>query len=116
MRSCSALRRFTCSSNAASFFGASLKGRAKEPQYEDHKALDQTYAMDVPTAVSGGLPPWEKKDVPLRDAMNLTFVPISSAERQAEGCYESAHGTYNDPCFAKGWGATIRDYIAARLE
>src|SRR6185437_12319265 len=36
------------SSNAASFFASSLKGRAKEESYPDHKALDSFYDMDVP--------------------------------------------------------------------
>ncbi len=53
------------SSNAADFFAAGLKGRYKEAQYEDHKALDAMYSMDVPEA--GGL---AKKDVALRTAMN----------------------------------------------
>src|SRR5262249_54037253 len=43
------------SSNAASFFASSLKGRAKEESYSDHKALEGVYAMDVP-AVGGARP------------------------------------------------------------
>src|SRR4051794_2055582 len=35
------------SSNAADFFAAGLKGRYKEAQYEDHKALDASYRMTV---------------------------------------------------------------------
>jgi benzoyl-CoA 2,3-dioxygenase component B len=53
------------SSNAASFFATGVKGRAKEDQYEDHRALADTYAMDVPR--DGRL---VKEDVPLRNAMN----------------------------------------------
>src|SRR5208283_64119 len=53
------------SSNAASFFASGLKGRAKEEQFEDHRALTGTYGMDVPK--EGRL---EKEDVPLRNAMN----------------------------------------------
>ncbi len=53
------------SSNAATYFATGLKGRAKEEQYEDHKALDGTYAMDV--VKDGKL---AREDVPLRNAMN----------------------------------------------
>src|SRR6516162_8572436 len=34
------------SSNAASFFASGLKGRAKEDQFEDHRALAGSYSMD----------------------------------------------------------------------
>ncbi len=54
------------STNAASFFAAGLKGRANEEKYQDHKALEGSYAMDVPD-LSGKL---ERQDVPLRNAMN----------------------------------------------
>jgi benzoyl-CoA 2,3-dioxygenase component B len=53
------------SSNAADFFAAGLKGRYKEGQYEEHKALDAQYKMAV--LESGKL---IEKDVPLRSAMN----------------------------------------------
>ena len=53
------------SSNAASYFATGLKGRAKEDNYEEHKALDGSYAMDVPK--DGKL---TREDVPLRNAMN----------------------------------------------
>src|SRR5205814_1894414 len=53
------------SSNAATFFATGLKGRAKEEQYEDHRALTGTYAMDVPK--DGAM---SRDDVPLRNAMN----------------------------------------------
>ncbi len=53
------------SSNAASYFAAGLKGRAKEPTYEDHKALDGTYRMSV--MKDGKV---VEDDVPLRNAMN----------------------------------------------
>jgi benzoyl-CoA 2,3-dioxygenase component B len=58
------------SSNAANFFASSLKGRAKEEQYPDHKALDQTYAMQVPSMGANGVPVFKAEDVPLRNAMN----------------------------------------------
>ena len=53
------------SSNAASYFAAGIKGRAKEAHYEDHIALDRVYEMSV--VKNGKL---EKEDVPLRNAMN----------------------------------------------
>jgi benzoyl-CoA 2,3-dioxygenase component B len=53
------------SSNSANFFGAGLKGRANEERWTDHKALDQTYAME--RFVDGKL---VKEDVALRNAMN----------------------------------------------
>ncbi|HUE03361.1 MAG TPA: benzoyl-CoA 2,3-epoxidase subunit BoxB, partial [Bryobacteraceae bacterium] len=45
------------SSNAASFFSAGMKGRAQEPKYADHLALEGAYA------VAG-------EQIPLRNAMN----------------------------------------------
>jgi benzoyl-CoA 2,3-epoxidase subunit B len=53
------------SSNAAAFFATGLKGRAKEDEYDDHRALDQAYRMDV--VREGRL---ASEDVPLRNAMN----------------------------------------------
>jgi benzoyl-CoA 2,3-epoxidase subunit B len=53
------------STNAANFFGAGLKGRAKEEKFADHVALEGTYPMDVPE--NGAL---VHKEIPLRSAMN----------------------------------------------
>lgn len=53
------------STNAASYFGAGLKGRAKEEAHEDHLALSGVYPLDVPEG--GSL---VRKEVPLRSAMN----------------------------------------------
>lgn len=53
------------SSNAASYFAAGLKGRAKEDGYDEHRALDQSYRMSV--IKDGAL---VEEDVPLRNAMN----------------------------------------------
>ncbi|HEY6001428.1 MAG TPA: benzoyl-CoA 2,3-epoxidase subunit BoxB [Anaeromyxobacter sp.] len=53
------------SSNAAASFATGLKGRANEDRYEDHRALEGTYPMDV--AAEGRL---VRQDVPLRNAMN----------------------------------------------
>jgi benzoyl-CoA 2,3-dioxygenase component B len=53
------------STNAASFFGAGLKGRANEKKFEDHKALEGAYAMDV--MENGQL---VHKEIALRSAMN----------------------------------------------
>ena len=53
------------SSNAADFFASGLKGRYKETQLADHRALDGTYRMEV--VEDGRL---VERDVPLRNAMN----------------------------------------------
>ena len=59
------------SSNAATYFASSLKGRAKEETYEDHRALDAHYTIDVPVAGAGGAAAsFRRDDVPLRAAMN----------------------------------------------
>jgi benzoyl-CoA 2,3-dioxygenase component B len=53
------------STNAASFFGAGLKGRAKEEKFTDHLAVEGSYPMEIPQA--GAL---QREEVPLRSAMN----------------------------------------------
>jgi benzoyl-CoA 2,3-dioxygenase component B len=53
------------SSNAANFFASGLKGRAKEEQHEDHRALEGAYSLEV--AKDGRI---VREDVPLRNAMN----------------------------------------------
>ncbi len=53
------------SSNAAASFATGLKGRAKEEHYEDHRALEGTYGVDV--VKDGKL---VREDVALRNAMN----------------------------------------------
>ncbi len=53
------------SSNAADFFAAGLKGRFREDDQEEHKALGQTYRMELPE--DGTL---KAQDVPLRNALN----------------------------------------------
>ena len=53
------------STNAASFFGAGLKGRAKEEKFADHLALEGSRTMDVPE--DGKI---VTREVPLRTAMN----------------------------------------------
>ncbi len=53
------------SSNAASYFAAGLKGRAKEESYPDHVALDAVYRM--PVVKDGAV---TEEEVPLRNAMN----------------------------------------------
>jgi benzoyl-CoA 2,3-dioxygenase component B len=59
------------SSNAASFFASSLKGRAKEESYPDHSAIEGTYPMDMPTARGdGSVASFSREAVPLRNAMN----------------------------------------------
>jgi benzoyl-CoA 2,3-dioxygenase component B len=53
------------SSNAADFFATGLKGRYRETEYDDHKAMSGSYRLPV---VEGGRV--IDKDVPLRNAMN----------------------------------------------
>jgi benzoyl-CoA 2,3-epoxidase subunit B len=53
------------SSNAADFFAAGLKGRFKERDHEDHRALAGTYRM--PVMKEGAI---SEDEVPLRNAMN----------------------------------------------
>jgi len=53
------------SSNAADFFAAGLKGRFREDDLAEHKAMGQTYRLEVPE--NGKL---VDEDVPLRNAMN----------------------------------------------
>ena len=53
------------SSNAATYFATGMKGRAKEDQFEDHKALEGVYGMDI--VKDGKI---EREEVPLRNAMN----------------------------------------------
>jgi benzoyl-CoA 2,3-dioxygenase component B len=53
------------SSNAADFFAAGLKGRFREDTLEEHKAMGQTYRMEVPEGDR-----LVEQEVPLRNAMN----------------------------------------------
>ena len=53
------------SSNAADFFASGLKGRFREDTLEEHKAIGQTYRLEVP---EGGK--LVEQEVPLRNAMN----------------------------------------------
>src|SRR5712672_3173722 len=53
------------SSNAADFFAAGLKGRFREDDQPEHKALSATYRLEVPE--NGAL---VEHEVPLRNAMN----------------------------------------------
>jgi benzoyl-CoA 2,3-dioxygenase component B len=53
------------STNAAQYFAAGLKGRYKEAGYDDHKALERAYSVDL---VEEGKR--VREDVPLRNAMN----------------------------------------------
>ncbi|MFO0616709.1 MAG: benzoyl-CoA 2,3-epoxidase subunit BoxB [Polyangiaceae bacterium] len=58
------------SSNAANFFASSLKGRAKEEQYEDHRALEGTFKLDMPIVDGGVLKGLKAEEIALRNAMN----------------------------------------------
>ena len=53
------------SSNSANFFRSGLKGRAYEPRYADHQALEESYALT--TFQEGRL---RQEEIPLRNAMN----------------------------------------------
>lgn len=53
------------SSNAAASFASGLKGRAREEEYTDHRALDVSYGME--RVREGKL---VREEVPLRNAMN----------------------------------------------
>ncbi len=53
------------SSNAADFFAAGLKGRFRENTLEEHKAMGESYRLEVP---EGGK--LVEQEVPLRNAMN----------------------------------------------
>jgi benzoyl-CoA 2,3-dioxygenase component B len=68
------------STNGSNYFGAGLKGRNRESFYPEHKALDQSYRMNV--VENGKI---EEKDVPLRNAINevLRDDYISDCQR---GC------------------------------
>src|SRR5439155_9515710 len=54
------------SSNAASYFASSLKGRPDEARFADHLASDQSLRIEVPDG-KGGV---TAEDVPMRSAMN----------------------------------------------
>jgi benzoyl-CoA 2,3-dioxygenase component B len=54
------------SSNAASYFASSLKGRPDEPQFADHRATAQSLRVELPDA-KGGV---SAEEVPMRSAMN----------------------------------------------
>ena len=54
------------SSNAATFFGAGLKGRDRETELDEHLALEQVYTMRKYAADGAS----ENVEVPLRRAMN----------------------------------------------
>jgi benzoyl-CoA 2,3-dioxygenase component B len=53
------------STNAASFFGAGLKGRAKEEKFSDHVASEGSFSLDLPE--NGKV---VRREVALRSAMN----------------------------------------------
>jgi len=77
------------SSNAANFFGRSLKGRwneSKDSKITDHLALDGVYTL--PTNQSGAM---RKTEVPMRRAMNAVLLDSyrSDCERAAQRWTES---------------------------
>ena len=54
------------SSNAAAYFANGIKGRPDEGRYEDHLALDQSFALELPDGAGGT----RIDQVPMRNAMN----------------------------------------------
>ncbi len=60
------------STNAANYFAAGLKGRAKEARYDDHVCLEDAYTMEWGEGVADDGTPERmvKEEVPLRNAMN----------------------------------------------
>ncbi len=86
------------STNAASFFGAGLKGRAHEERFPDHRALDAFYALELPDA-AGGL---RREEVPLRNAMNEVL-----RDSYVEDC-ERAVGRWNRHLVAAGLPERLR--------
>ncbi len=79
------------SSNAATSFATGLKGRAKEDQYEDHKALEGTKAIDV---VKDGR--FVTENIALRNAMNevLRDAYVDDCQRGVDkwNRFIAAHG------------------------
>jgi benzoyl-CoA 2,3-dioxygenase component B len=76
------------SSNAALYFASGVKGRPDEARFEDHLALNKTYALEVPDGQGGvGV-----QEIPLRNAMN-----------------EATRGAYAAECdmFLQRWNAII---------
>ena len=71
------------SSNAATFFGAGLKGRDRETELDEHTGLDQTYRLSK-FAADGKR---EDVDVPLRRAMNevLRDAYVADCEKVVRG-------------------------------
>ncbi len=68
------------STNAANYFGASLKGRNRETSFPDHKVVTGSYGMDV---LRGGA--LVRQEVPLRNAMN-ELLRDSYIEDCQRGC------------------------------
>ena len=67
------------SSNAADFFGTGCKGRQKEQDaYQDHRALEGAYRLDVP----GEALALEPRDIPMRNAMNAVMQDAYVADCQ----------------------------------
>ncbi len=86
------------SSNAATFFGAGLKGRYREAErYSDHVALEGSYRLEAPDE-SGRM---VEHDIPLRRAMNLEL-----RDAYIEDC-ERAVKRWNDTLESMGLGERI---------
>lgn len=91
------------SSNAATFFGAGLKGRYREAErYSDHVALEGSYRLEVPDE-SGRL---VEQNIPLRRAMNLEL-----RDAYIEDC-ERAVKRWND--ILQSMGLSERIYLPSQ--
>ncbi len=86
------------SSNAASYFANGLKGRPDEARYEDHLAIDQIYALELPDG-DGGMKTRTDSDAQcdersharlLRDRLRAGRQALEPADREgglfASGC------------------------------
>ena len=120
------------SSNAAAFFAAGLKGRAKEEQYEDHTALSGTYAMDVvehghPTKRRGpaskrderGAPrrlyrglPARRRQVEPRDRLPRRRFQVHAAEPAVSPAHRALCRSIDRP----GWGPRREGRVGAQPE
>lgn len=104
------------SSNSANFFSAGLKGRAYEERYTEHKALDQSYAID--RWIDGRL---VREEVPLRNAMNevLRDEYVKDNEKGIEywnRIVEKAGLPFRFSLPHRRFHRKIGDYAAARFD
>ena len=128
------------SSNAANAFGAGLKGRPDEANFEDHVCLDATYDLEQPSADGMAV---VTEQVPMRNAMNAVtraayikdceigvsrwnrairkagidfeITLPSQRFRRAIGVWAGFHfGPDGKPYTAAEWEAKLADWIPSR--